>query len=130
MNAGEEILCKHCGNSAFLVKKSKLDGWKKIGEYLACSSCGEKIEDIKEVQDEDNLSTSAANSKLEKLAAFLGTENLEKKTINNDIEKKFCRDCRHYIKHPFFNKCGKLNKEVNPMDDCSFFEHIEKEKEI
>ena len=33
----------------------------------------------------------------------------------------FCRDCRHYVKHPFLSRCGRHDCEVEPMQDCPDF---------
>lgn len=118
--AGEEILCPFCGKESFLVKKVLMDGWKKQGETLVCSSCSHEIEKIDE--NLASLDSDATNKKVDKLKAFLDTENLEKKSIDaKSIEKTFCRDCKHYIHHPFLDKCGLHNKAVNPMDDCKDF---------
>jgi hypothetical protein len=122
MKVGDEINCLFCNKHVFLVKKSVMDGWKKVGDILVCSSCGKTLEDIKESDNKVDIGNEPVkDDKLAKLANFLGTEKIEKKTIDTS-EKTFCRDCVHYIKHPFFSKCGLYHKEVNPMDDCSSYE--------
>lgn len=97
-----------------------MDGWKKIGEILVCASCGNIIEEIKNDKTAASRKPDDSNDKLEKFASILGTEKIQKKKIEID-NKIFCRDCKYYIKHPFFSKCGLSNKEVNPMDDCNSF---------
>ena len=39
-----------------------------------------------------------------------------------DEEKRFCKDCKHFLKHPFVDRCEIDNKPVDPMDDCEKFE--------
>jgi DNA-directed RNA polymerase subunit RPC12/RpoP len=129
MKVGEEINCAHCGKHSFLRKKSIMNGWKKIGDILICSACGQTIEDLTLVADTNKeiiKDSDHSNAKLDKLASFLGAETLEKKNIQAD-EKTFCRDCKHYIRHPFFNKCSLTNSEVNPMDDCPSYELLSDE---
>ena len=129
MKVGEEINCVHCGKHSFLIKKSKMDGWKKLADILICSSCGQIIEDSEPLKPNDEIIkdiNKPSEVKLDKLASFLGTKIIEKKSIQAD-EKTFCRDCLHYIKHPFFNKCSLTNNEVNPMDDCQSYELLNKD---
>ena len=124
MKAGDEIICKHCGANSFLVKKTIMDGWTKTGEVLICSSCSKVIQDISEnnKQLENEKTKREKKASLEKLSGFLGTEQIKKPIIKSeDHEKHFCRDCKHYISHPFLDRCSLHKKEVNPMDDCESF---------
>lgn len=119
MKPGEEFECEFCNKHSFLIKKTIMDGWTKKNEVLSCSSCGKIIEEIK-TDDLTGRHDDTENDKLDKLAKFLGTEKEKKKTIKSE-EKKFCRDCEHYIIHPFVNRCGLKDIEVHPMDDCGLF---------
>ena len=122
MKVGDEIICKHCGENSFLVKKTIMDGWTKLGEVLTCSSCSMEIEKISN-EEKSSENKEQKNLSLNKLSSFLGTEQEEKPTINmEEDEKYFCRDCKHYISHPFLNRCSLQQVEVNPMDDCPSFE--------
>lgn len=115
MKPGEAFDCKFCGKSSFLKKVSVMDGWTKKGEILACVCCSAKIADINPEQ-----AKAADNSKsLSKLASFLGTGIDDKPHIEaSEDEKRFCKNCRNYIVHPFHSKCSLHNKEMGPMDDC------------
>ena len=116
MRPGKEIKCPHCGNDAFAVKKTLMDGWTNLGEILACSACDGKIADFN--SETENKTHSAKSA----LASFLDVEVEEKKAFQvSDEEKQFCRDCGHYIEHPFLSRCSLLDKTVNPMDDCKEF---------
>ena len=126
MKAGDEIICKYCGKNSFLVKKTIMDGWTKVEDVLICSSCSLEIQKICK---EEKLSgkEEIKNSSLDKFSSFLGTKQVKKLVIkSNEGEKRFCRDCKHYISHPFLNRCSLQQVEVNPMDDCKSFENSER----
>jgi hypothetical protein len=117
MKPGDDITCPHCGAESFLVRKSLLDGWTKIGEILACSACTAKIADM---DSPAGKASQTAKPDSAKLAALLGDEPSEtrpKLTAAED-EKRFCRDCGHLIKHAFLCHCSFHDRDVNPMDDC------------
>ena len=119
MKPGEEVICPHCGAEAFLVKKSEMDGWTKLGDILACSACKAKIADL---PGKEAAKAAAQDAGKAKLAAFLGTQAEDKKRIvAKEDEKRFCRDCAHLIEHPFLTRCDLHQKNVNTMDDCPDF---------
>ena len=123
MKPGSEIKCPHCESDAFAIKKTEMDGWTNLGEILACSACDAKIADYDQTTYSDNKTTSAKSA----LSSFLDVEEEEKKVLQvSEEEKQFCRDCGHYIEHPFLSRCSLLDKTVNPMDDCQEF--IKKKK--
>jgi DNA-directed RNA polymerase subunit RPC12/RpoP len=120
MKQGDNFDCPHCGNSAFLKKESVMDGWNKVGEILSCASCSTKIADIEE---EKKTEKSSADSSVDALANLLGAEKEAKLTIEaSEDEKHFCRDCAHFISHPFLDRCALHDTDVNPMEDCAEFE--------
>lgn len=115
MRAGEEIICEYCGKESFLVKKAILDGWKKVGDFLACSACGEKIADLDAV-------VAVSNEKKAGLLSLLDVQEEKRLEFSaTDEEKKFCRDCGNFISHPFLSRCAFHKKNVEPMDDCAQF---------
>jgi len=118
MKPGEEIKCPHCGKDAFTIKKTLMDGWTNLGEVLACSACDAKIADFDKTAPLDNKTNSAKSA----LSSLLGVEEEKKKELQvTEEERQFCRDCGHYIEHPFLSRCSLFDKEVNPMDDCPEF---------
>jgi len=118
MKVGEEVNCPHCNQDVFLVKQAVMDGWTKVGEILVCSMCNKKIFDIEEKAE--STGKEKKSSSINKLAAFLETEQEEKPELKEE-KKCFCRDCIHFIVHPFLDRCSYFNKSINPMDDCSNF---------
>lgn len=118
MKAGTFTECPHCGQSTALKEKELMDGWTKVGKVLACAICGKKIADI----PEPHIAGAEKGKALSGLAALLHAETEAKPEIKvNDGEQQFCRDCEHFIAHPFLSRCTFHQKEVNPMDDCPDF---------
>ena len=129
LKAGDEISCNYCGANSFLEKKTIMDGWTKSGEVLACSSCSKVLQN--NTLGEEDLSVNEKDEKkkkasLDKLSSLLGTEQIKKPTIIiTNEEKVFCRDCKHYISHPFRDRCSLHQIEVDPMSDCESFEKVD-----
>ncbi|MCX6983518.1 MAG: hypothetical protein NT118_02040 [Lentisphaerae bacterium] len=105
MKPGHQLKCPHCGKECFLVKKSLMDGWTKVGDILACSCCSAKIADL-----EDEKAKASDNS-----SKFSSLENLLSE------KKKEGPNCIHFVAHPFLSRCELRKKNVNPMDDCPEF---------
>lgn len=121
MKIGDEIVCPHCGKDSFASKKTEMDGWTKVGEIFVCAACGAKLADCNDSATE-NRASDAHTPALSSLAAALGVEETNKPSMTvSEDEKRFCRDCVHFISHPFLNRCSLLGQEVAPMDDCDKF---------
>jgi len=122
MKPGDDYHCPKCGKHTFLKKEAVMDGWTKKGDVLKCTACGNVVCELApEVKGEktDPLKSAAAD----RFKNLLGADDFEEKPKLDTLEgeKHFCKDCLHMIPHPFINRCMKLEKEVNPMDDCSSF---------
>ena len=118
MKPGQQLKCPHCGKECFLVKKSLMDGWTKVGDILACSCCSAKIADL----EDEKAKTSDNSSKFSSLENLLSEKKKEcPKIESSEDEKHFCRDCIHFVMHPFLSRCELRKKNVNPMDDCPQF---------
>lgn len=119
---GQQFTCPHCGKDSVVAVKTQMDGWTKVGEYFACALCQAKLEDVAAVKAA--AKTAAWDPDKEaRLAAFLGTEkDAVKRVVDDDGERRFCRDCRHLLEHPFKVYCLLHKMDVNPMSDCDRFE--------
>lgn len=125
MKTGDKINCPHCGQETVLKEKVAMDGWKQTGKFLGCAICGVKIADLPELKKSDSSSGNVSS-----LAALLGTTAESAPVITkNDGEQCFCRDCIHFVRHPFLNRCELHSKNVNPMDDCPDFKAAPKPAE-
>ncbi len=121
MKAGDKARCAKCGNETYLVLKSEMNGWHKTGDMLACSICSAKIADLDDTQIPDNKKQEISERK-SRLAEILGTaEEKKPEIIAHESELQFCRDCLHFIRHPFHDRCGLHDKTVEPMEDCPDF---------
>lgn len=117
------VTCPSCHKKTLVKGVSIMDDFKKVGEKYVCAFCGSDIEDqtqTKRIKKVKHHKKSPA----ENFAKLLGGDEREK--VNSlkaeSGEKDFCKDCVHYIKHPFLSRCDYYDKDVNPMDDCENFE--------
>ncbi|MCP3968005.1 MAG: hypothetical protein GY750_06205 [Lentisphaerae bacterium] len=122
MKPGEKTKCPHCSEDTILREKVEMDGWIATAKTLVCAICGKKITDLEE--DLEKQKEEAAESKTSGLASLLGEdENQEKPKLRAEKgDRHFCRDCLHYLVHPFLSRCEKKKKDVSPMDDCADYE--------
>ncbi len=117
MRVGERMKCPHCSQDTVIKEKNLMDGWTAVGKILACAICGGKLGDI-EAEPKAAANTAAMDS----LKALLQTEGEAKPVIEvSEDEKHFCKDCAHFINHPFITRCGLHNRPTESMDDCPQF---------
>jgi hypothetical protein len=119
----QKITCPLCGEGSLAKLRTEMDGWTKVGEYLACALCDGRLEQAEEKPDEP------PPEKPNPLADFLGTEKDEiTDVLKSTGEARFCRDCVNLMDHPFRVHCLLHKKDVEPMNDCDQFErrpHLE-----
>ena len=122
MKVGDKIVCPHCGENTILKSKPRMDGWTKVGDVLVCALCGAEA-GVPE-KTEGGKSASAAA-----LAQLLGEAPAPKLRLDPGSEhRKFCRNCRHRIEHPFMLRCGRDGREIDPGGCCKAFELEEKKR--
>jgi hypothetical protein len=94
------IKCPACKEKSFVIIKKDFVGFKAIAEKKACAMCGYEFK-----EDED-------------------IDYIQEKSLFNDDgeEKKFCRNCEHYVVHPLTQVCDLIKKEVTALDSCDRFE--------
>ncbi|QSH41522.1 hypothetical protein P0136_07580 [Lentisphaerota bacterium ZTH] len=130
MKPGDKAKCPHCAEETILKEKVEMDGWQATARSLVCAICGRKIADLdKELEQQKDQ--EATTTKAGSLAALLGEdpEQPKPKLKAEAGERHFCRDCIHYLVHPFLSRCEKKKKAVNPMDDCRDFKKVERKTE-
>lgn len=116
MKAGDRIRCPHCGEDTVVKSKPKMDGWTRIGDVLTCVLCGAELGAPEEEKSSASASTAA-------LAALLGEKPEPKFRIDPGSEhRRFCRNCRKRIEHPFVLRCGRDGREIDPSGCCDAFE--------
>jgi hypothetical protein len=106
--------CDQCGQEALFVSETVYDGFKKVGELRRCSLCGATV-----------TAKASAAPKVDPLAALFGEDARPEGLSLFDVEAetaRLCRKCKHYVVHPFTQRCGLHDKEVSATDSCGEFE--------
>ena len=115
MKAGDVFHCPECNQDSIVKTRRKMDGFRCLGEELVCMLCGAVLPE--DAPEKNGEVAKAAHP----LAALLGVEEAAPERLADDSGRGFCRDCKHYIKHPFLSRCDLHDRSVNPMDDCPDF---------
>lgn len=113
MGASIEITCSTCGRDAFLVRKPRYEGFKRMGDDLLCSACGhvypaETDVPFKEAPGKPVLFDESDRPR--PADVFAGDER-----------GRLCRYCVNYVVNPFRQWCGHHHREVQATDTCSAF---------
>lgn len=117
MQSGESIPCPLCGETTIVKSRRRYDGFTVVGEEYFCMICNGALGPA------DQTAAGAATPTASRLAALLDTEIAAVPTLEDAPGvRHFCRDCKHFISHPFLSRCEFHHREVNPMDDCPDFE--------
>jgi len=119
MKAGDRIRCPHCGDNTFVKEEVVMDGWTVKGKKLTCAMCGQKLADAENAATAKESDGGADKAKLSALSGLLGEKPVEKPKFDCDATlRRFCKDCAHFVIHPFMTRCGKFDRDVDPMGDC------------
>lgn len=119
MQPNDKIICPVCNEASIAKLKNKMDGFTQVGKILTCMLCGAELETYKEPES----ATGGKEKKLEQLGMLLGAApSAPVRLAAADDEKRFCKDCKHFLKHPFVDRCDITSAPVDPMDDCKNFE--------
>lgn len=120
MNAGDAVDCPRCGGKTILKTKNKMDGFSIVGNCLVCALCGAEFGEASTAPE-----TSVERKSADRLAALLGDVAPPEPGADLTPEAdygRFCRNCIHFIEHPFQTRCGRDGKEADPMGECAHFE--------
>lgn len=115
------MICPNCNEKTFPKKKNIMDGWSVAKSVWVCPMCGAELP---ETGDGDNNTSPAPDKKSERrnaLSALLGGETLESVKLSGTADRDFCRNCKHFVVHPFKNICALTDKEADPMGSCPEF---------
>ena len=120
---GETFRCAECGRESIAKLQKVMDGWRCLGETVVCAFCKAPV-----APPVSGAAPSAAAGKaaaavperaaLDRLASFLDARPEARPTFKDKDKGRFCKDCRHYFKHPFYSHCLYHDRHVEPMDDC------------
>ena len=120
MQPNEKITCPFCKEPSMAKVKNVLDGFTKVGEVLVCMLCGAELGTVETSAQANSVQS---NQKIHDLGVLLGAAPAARARLAAaDDEKRFCKDCKHFLKHPFVDRCDLDNHPVDPMDDCDKFQ--------
>lgn len=120
MQANEKITCPVCHEPSIAKLKNKLDGFTKVGEVLVCMLCGAELGTLETSSGDQS---TGDEHKLHDLGMLLGAVPVATARLAAaENEKRFCKDCTHFLKHPFVDRCDLDNHPVDPMDDCEKYQ--------
>lgn len=111
--------CPACKEESFPKRKVQTDGWKVVGEVEVCALCGAEWK--KSAPAEKGKENRSASPSRSRLAALLGEDLPEKTVLAGVDDRKFCRNCRYFIVHPFKMVCALSDEETDPMGECEKF---------
>ena len=112
------MICPFCHEESFAKKKNLTDGWKITGTVEVCALCGAELK--KDTATDPDISKTQASR--DRLASLLGGDLREKVELSGTADRRFCRNCRHFIVHPFKSVCALTDDEADPMGECAGFE--------
>lgn len=111
------MICPFCHEESFAKKKNLTDGWKITGTIEVCALCGAELKKSDPGAEKKDDSGASRN----RLAALLGGDFSEKVELTGTFDRKFCRNCQHFLVHPFKSVCALTDKEADPMGECPQF---------
>jgi hypothetical protein len=111
-NKSIEIICPACGKDTLLKRTPHYEGFKRVGDDLACSSCGHSFASEAEVPFKTKQQSTL----------FDRNELKNRPRIFKPGEAaRLCRHCVHYVVNPFVQRCALQRKEVEATDSCASF---------
>lgn len=108
-----EIHCPGCDRDTLLLREPQYEGFTRVGETLACASCGHIFDSEEEIPFRQARIAEVFTE---------ADRSLEPQVFEDGEADRLCRYCRHYVVNPFMQWCGRLRKEVEATDTCPHFE--------
>lgn len=105
-----------------------MDGWTPVGRFFTCALCSAELGPAESAHTSPAKSrTRDEHGSIDRLSAFLSQQRVEKKAADQALgvtedATRFCKDCRHFYRHPFIDKCLLHERPTGPMDDCPDYE--------
>ena len=125
--AGESFMCAACASRSVVKCERVMDGWTCLGERLICALCAAPVPgtDIVSLgKSKEPSANEAAQQRLKALAGFLDTTPETRPVVDLSERGNFCKDCLHFLRHPFVSRCLYHERDVEPMDDCDDFVRV------
>jgi len=125
ISEGDSFTCVHCRSSSFAKLKTEYEGFTIKRSYLVCAFCQAEI--YADKKSEKTAQVPAKKPAVGKLSSLFGEVGETDKPVisellEDDKERRFCKNCRHNFITPFKCHCNLHQKEVEPLEDCQYFE--------
>jgi hypothetical protein len=118
---GETFCCAACGRESIAKAQKLMEGWRCLGETVVCAFCKAPVGPPVALAETGDRARRECTDARDRLASFLDTSPVAAPEFRDKQKGHFCKDCRHYLKHPFYSRCLYHEKSVEPMDDCPDF---------
>lgn len=131
VNVGDSFDCPSCGQSSLIKVITKMDGWTAVGQIFTCAICGHELGSVTPPEKAESENKDNSISRLADFLSEVPTAHVkadEVLGVTEDIQR-FCKNCHHYYRHPFMDKCLFHKRPVDPMGDCPDFVIDTREKE-
>jgi len=114
-----EIICPACGKDTLLRRTPRYEGFRRVGEDLACSACGHSFPNEAEAPFKTTQQSALSRQRRD---LFDQSElNNRPRIFKRDEAARLCRHCAHYVVNPFVQRCALRHKEVEATDSCAHF---------
>ncbi|MDT8389791.1 MAG: hypothetical protein RRC34_04700 [Lentisphaeria bacterium] len=129
--AGDSFDCPACGQVSLVKVTTKMAGWTAVGQVFTCAMCGHELGPV---TSQEKTETVPADASIDRLADFLGETPQEPVKaddvlgVSEDLDR-FCKNCHHFYRHPFMDKCLFHQRPADPMGDCPDFTPAPRENE-
>lgn len=112
--------CPGCGEDTLFVSEAVYDGFRRTGEIHRCTACGHELRESGTAAGAVKKPAAKANPLWDLFAAGEGEESPSLFDVEAETAA-LCRKCRHYVVHPFTQRCMLHDKEVAATDSCAQF---------
>ena len=119
---GQVISCPSCGSESIVQVKTRMDGWNNLGDWFVCGLCRHFLSAVSD--DRAAPRETETDEATNRLAAFLDTDTVGlacEEVLGTDEDAAFCKDCLHFLRHPFVSRCLLHDRVTEPMRDCEEF---------
>ena len=118
LRENEWTTCPACGEKTVVKLKTEHLDWSRTRKFFACAMCGAELG----TPDDTSAAAAPDSSRRDALAALLGGGGIERPTLApGEAHGHFCRNCRHFVAHPFKSMCSLRRRETDPGSDCDRF---------
>jgi hypothetical protein len=119
---GSRLECPGCHAATVVKVVNRLDGWTCVGRAYVCALCGHDFgpADATGAAHSPKRGKSASEAAMALFGEAMAPA--ARAAILDEPRGHFCKDCRHFFKHPFRTTCLLHEREVRPMGDCPEYE--------